>query len=203
MDGPHEGELLARAVDGDHAAFATLVDRHKDSLVNYLTHLCRDYSRAEEIAQESFVKLFRSGRRYSDRQLIAPLLFRIATNAFRSEERRSHRWSRLLTLVSRTETRPESPQKVLLEEEIRRKVTDSLARLPVPYRAALVLREIEGWSHQQIAEALGCRIGTVKSRIARGRDLLREMLAPYWTGENHGTEHREGLAVASAHRRLS
>lgn len=203
MDGPTEGELLTRAGNGDPDAFAILVDRHKDSLVNYLTHLCLDHSRAEEIAQEAFVKLYRAAARYGDRESLAPLLFRIATNHYRSEERRGRRWSRLLTLVSRSEPPVESPQKALLEHEVRQKVSEALERLPLPYRATLVLREIEGWSHQQIAEALGCRIGTVKSRIARGRKLLRQMLAPYWNGEDHGTGHREGLAVAPPERRLS
>lgn len=203
MDGLTEGELLTRAGTGDPDAFAILVDRHKDSLVNYLTHLCLDYSRAEEIAQEAFVKLFRASGRYGDRETLAPLLFRIATNHYRSEERRSRRWSRLLALVSRNERPVESPQKSLLEGEVQRKVSEALERVPVPYRAALVLKDIEGWSHQQIAEALGCRIGTVKSRVSRGRELLRQMLAPYWNGENHGTGHREGLAVPATERRLS
>lgn len=203
MEEPTEGALLERARQGDHDAFSILVERHKDALVNYLTHLCRDHGRAEEIAQDAFVRLYRAGGRYQDREVLGPLLFRIATNTFRSEERRSRRWARLLMLVSTDEPQFESPQKVLLQDEICNLVSDALASLPLPYRAALVLREIEGWSHQEIGEALGCRIGTVKSRIARGRELLRQILSPYWNGVNHGTEPREAVAVAATHQRIS
>jgi RNA polymerase sigma-70 factor (ECF subfamily) len=203
MDELTDGELLSRSAAGDPDAFAALVDRHRNPLVNYLTHVCLDYGRAEEIAQEAFVKLYRTAGRYSDRSSLAPLIFRIATNHYRSEERRSRRWSRLLTLVSRNDPPVASPQKILLQDEAQRKVSEAMGRLPVPYRAALVLREIEGWSHQQVAEALGCRVGTVKSRISRGRELLRQMLAPYWNGEEHETGHREALEVAPAERRIS
>jgi RNA polymerase sigma-70 factor (ECF subfamily) len=70
----------------------------------------------------------------------------------------------------------------LLKEEIKQKVTAALGELPTHFRAPLVLREIEGWSYQDIADAMDCREGTVKSRINRGRSQLRDILEPYMNG---------------------
>ena len=73
----------------------------------------------------------------------------------------------------------------LIVREIGDQVGAALASLPLRYREALVLREVEEWSYEEIAVALGCRIGTVKSRICRGREQLRQLLSPYWTGGLH------------------
>ncbi|HVR30386.1 MAG TPA: sigma-70 family RNA polymerase sigma factor, partial [Thermoanaerobaculia bacterium] len=75
-----------------------------------------------------------------------------------------------------------SPQRRLLSEEATQVVEAALAGLPLRYRAPLVLREIEGLSYREIAVALGCREGTVKSRINRARERLKTLLEPYWRG---------------------
>jgi RNA polymerase sigma-70 factor (ECF subfamily) len=75
-----------------------------------------------------------------------------------------------------------SPHGLLFEREVRDQVARALETLPVAYRAAVVLRDIEGWAYQEIASSLGCTEGTVKSRIARGRDELRRKLTRYWNG---------------------
>ncbi len=183
MDQPTDAELMARVRAGDTSAFEEIVDRHKDALLNYLTHLWGDRDRAEEFAQEAFLRLYQSAGRYDERERLAPYLYRIATNLVRSEFRRLRRWRLLLPWILPGETAGgELPHRRLFETEIQQKVRTALESLPVTYRAPLVLREIEGWSYQEIAAALGCRDGTVKSRIARGRAHLRELLAPYWNG---------------------
>ena len=75
-----------------------------------------------------------------------------------------------------------SPQEELLRKEVGLRVTEALAGVPLRYRSPLVLREMEGWSYRDIASALNCREGTVKSRIHRGREELRRLLEPYWNG---------------------
>ncbi len=180
-------DLQARSKARDTDAFARVVDRHKDRMVNYLTRLtgCRD--RAEDLAQETFVRFYKQIHHYREEGTLSAYLFRIATNLVRSEERRKRRWRLLEPLLpegafARGGEAPASPQADALASEEHRQVTRALASLDVIYRAPLVLREIEGLSYQQIATALGCREGTVKSRLHRGRQLLKETLAPYWNG---------------------
>ena len=184
--------LMLRVGEGDDDAFREIVDRYKNPLVNYLTHLVRSRDRAEEVAQDAFVRLYRNAAKYRERDRLGPYLFRIATNLVVSEVRREKRWSLLLPRLhaSSRQTEP-SPDTALLSDEIQRQVSAALERLPIQYRAPLVLFEMEEWSYDEIARALEIRTGTVKSRISRARDLLRKHLAPWWIG---GDEH-ERLAA--------
>ena len=183
MEGMNDRELMTRMQSGDRGAFADLIDRHKNMLVNYLTRLtgCRD--RAEEYAQEAFLRLYQSVSRYREQGQMLPYLYRIATNLVRSDERKKQRWRVLSSVFSRNGRHVEpSPQSQLLTAEIKEQVHMALSSLPAHYRAPLILREIEEWSYQDIAKAVGCREGTVKSRINRGRSQLRELLEPYMNG---------------------
>ena len=193
--------LMQRVREGDDDAFGEIVDRYKDSLVNYLTLLVRSRDRAEEIAQEAFVRLYRSAANYRERERLGPYLFRIATNLTVSEVRRERRWSLLLPrLHASTSSSTPSPDANLFTDEIQRHVAAALDRLPLKYRAPLVLFEIEEWSYDEIAKALDIRVGTVKSRISRARELMRRSLAPWWIGGNHERHTTRPLdARASAH----
>ena len=181
-----DSELVARIQRGDRAAFATLVDRHKHRLVNYLTGLVRDRDRSEELAQDVFLKLYQHRGRYQERGQFLPYLYRIATNLARSEERKRRRREFLLqTFATNWNGHRElvpSPQTELLRNELGTRVGEAIEALPLRYRSPLLLREIEGWSYHDIAAALKCREGTVKSRVHRGREQLRRVLAPYWNG---------------------
>ncbi|MGH9461678.1 MAG: RNA polymerase sigma factor [Vicinamibacteria bacterium] len=183
MNPVNDAELMSRVRSGDRQAFAQLVDRHKDGLINYLTRLTRSRDRAEELAQEAFLRLYQHSARYREQGQLVPFLFRIATNLLRSEERRARRWRFLSLKFSSNghDPRP-SPQVRLLKEEATEHVGRALAKLPLKYRSPLLLREIEGWSYQDIASTLGCGEGTVKSRIHRGRARLRDLLSTYWNG---------------------
>jgi RNA polymerase sigma-70 factor (ECF subfamily) len=173
---------MARVRSGDRDAFADLVDRHKDAVVNYLTRLTGNRDRAEDLAQETFLRLFRSAGSYSEQGLLRGYLFRIATNLVRSEERREKRLRRLLPFLGRQDHAEPAAPSGLLRQEMHREVSAAVAQLPLRFRVPLVLHEIEGWAYADIARALGCREGTVKSRIHRGRQHLKERLAPYWQG---------------------
>ena len=180
-----DDRLVALGVQGDRAAYGELVERHKDGLVSYLTRMTGDRAIAEDLAQETFVRLFEHATSYKPRGKLRAYLFRIAVNLQRSRERRRRRWRLLATrFLSANGRRPEpAATGQLLDRERDRLVADAVARLPGHFRAPIVLFNVEGWSYREIAEALGCREGTVKSRIHRGRQLLRRDLAPYWTGE--------------------
>lgn len=174
--------LMSRVRSGDRQAFADLVERHQDAVVNYLTRLTGDRDRAEDLAQESFLRLFRSAGGYTEQGFLRAYLFRIATNLVRSEERRERTWRLLLPFLGKEGHAEPAAPSGLLRQELSREVAAAVAKLPLRYRVPLVLHEIEGWGYSEIARALGCREGTVKSRIHRGRRHLKERLAPYWNG---------------------
>src|SRR5829696_3148712 len=155
-----DDELMQRCVDGDEDAFTGIVDRYKHSLVNYLTHLVRDRDRAEEIAQDAFVRLYRNASKYRERERLGPYLFRIATNLVVSEVRREKRWSLLLPrLHASTRQSTPPPDTTLITDEIQRQVSAALEKLPIKYRAPLVLFEMEEWSYDEIAKALDVACG--------------------------------------------
>jgi RNA polymerase sigma-70 factor (ECF subfamily) len=173
---------MERTRGGDRDGFADLVDRHKDAVVNYLARLTGDRDRAEDLAQETFLRLWRSAASYVEQGYLRAFLFRIATNLVRSEERRDKRFRLLLPFLGRRNHDEPSASSGLLLQELHREVAGALAALPLRYRVPLVLHEIEGWSYGDIARELDCREGTVKSRIHRGRQRLRQKLEPYWQG---------------------
>jgi RNA polymerase sigma-70 factor (ECF subfamily) len=177
-----DAELMARVRGGDRDAFAELVDRHKDAVVSYLTRLCGNRDHAEDLGQEAFLRLYRAAVTYSEQGYLRAYLFRIATNLVRSEERRERRLRLLLPLLGGAEPAAPAAPSGLLRQEIHREVAAALARVPMRFRVPLVLHEIEGWSYADIAEDLGCREGTVKSRVHRGRQHLKQGLEPYWIG---------------------
>ena len=183
---PTDSELMASVTNGDREAFSVLVDRHKAAVTAYMGRLTGSRDRAEELAQETFVRLFQAAGSYREQGRLLPYLFRIGTNLLRSEERRRRRWRLLAPLVGIGNgnghgPRSDAAEDAVLRSELQRRVRQELARLPLRFRVPLVLFEVEEWSYADIAGLLGCREGTVKSRIHRGRDRLRHALAGYWT----------------------
>jgi RNA polymerase sigma-70 factor (ECF subfamily) len=173
---------MAAVRGGDREAFGHLVDRHKDSLVNYLTRLTGCRERGQDLAQEAFLRLYQQAKRYDERGQLKAFLYRIATNLLRSERRRERRFRLLVPLLGpREDPQPEGPRRIL-RQEARRRLAEAVAQLPLRYRVPLVLHDIEGWPYTDVARHLGCREGTVKSRIHRARRRLKDLLAPYWHG---------------------
>ena len=183
MNEPSDAELMARIRDEDRSAFGVLVDRYKDPMVNYLTRMTGNRARAEEAAQEAFIKLYHAAPRYREQGKLSAFLYRIATNLVRQEERRDRRWrlvSGVLSGSARTRGHgPDVATEEVLRREVGRELQTALAQLPLRYRIPLVLRDVQEWSYDEIARVTGCRLGTIKSRISRGRGLLRRALEPY------------------------
>ncbi len=174
--------LMAAVRQGDREAFARLVERHKDAVVNYLARLTGSRDRAEDLGQETFLRLFRAAAGYSERGFLRALLYRIATNLVRSEERRERRLRLLAPFLRRDDRSEPAAAAGLLRDELQREVAAAIAELPLGYRVPLVLHEIEGWPYAEVARELNMSEGTVKSRIHRGRERLRRRLSPYWYG---------------------
>jgi RNA polymerase sigma-70 factor (ECF subfamily) len=199
MEPENDGALIRRAREGDEDAFASFVDRYKDSLINYLTHLTRTRDRAEEIAQDAFVRFYGSASKCRDEERLGPYLFRIATNLTVTQMRRERRWKLLLPRLMAFEPGTAPPaDRPMFTAEIQQQVAAALERLPIKFRAPLVLMEIEEWSCKEISRALGCRIGTVKSRISRGKALMRAQLESWWIGGNDERRHWQCHAATAA-----
>ncbi|MEM1182329.1 MAG: sigma-70 family RNA polymerase sigma factor [Acidobacteriota bacterium] len=190
---PPRAAAATSAPPMDEDAFARAVDRYKDRIVNYLTRLTGRRERAEDVAQEAFIRFYQNRHRYREEGTLQAYLFRIATNLVRSEERRKKRWRLLEPIFSRGGSSPDGvhcaenpheqgPHGRAVASEEQRQVTAAIAQLDLHYRAPLVLREIEGLSYHEIADVLGLSEGTVKSRLHRAREQLKTLLEPYWKG---------------------
>lgn len=182
MDERTDAELMERVREGDRDAFGALVDRHKDALVSYLARVTGHRERGEELAQEAFVRLYRSAGTYAEQGKLAGLLYRIALNLLRTEERRARRFRTVALLLPFRTHSGADQEEGLLRDETQRLLARELARLPLAFRVPLVLRDLQDWSYEDIARLLECPEGTVKSRISRARQLLRERLAPHVIG---------------------
>ena len=139
----------------------------------------------DDLLQEAYFRFLRSRFAGGSEEDKVRYLFRIATNLAVSQIRREKRWRLLLPKFQATHHESEPADRRVVTNEIQSKVNAALQRLPVKLRAPLVLFEIEEWPYHEIASALGCRIGTVKSRIFRARSLMRKELESWWIGENH------------------
>src|SRR4051794_4731105 len=141
MSGPSDSELLTRARDGDSAGLRMLIDRHKDAMVNYLTRMTGCRGRAEELALDSFVRLYRAPPRLDNGASLGPWLYRVATNLLRSDERRARGARRLGWLVwwRGSFAAATDQESQLLADEAQRQTQAALAALPLAYRAPLVL----------------------------------------------------------------
>jgi RNA polymerase sigma-70 factor, ECF subfamily len=164
-----------RVLRGDVAAFAQIVERWQDPLVALAYRFCHDRSRAEDMAQEAFVRAFRSLHQWRREAAFSTWLFAVATNVYRAELRR-----RRPPLVSIDDVAaPADTLDVAAEHEHsdrRAALRRALHALPARYRDALVLFYFHDMDVERAAASLDVPVGTVKARLSRGRELLRRKL---------------------------
>ncbi len=184
--------LLEATKAGDGAAFAEIVRRYRNQITNYVYRMTNDYDLGVDLAQETFMRVYAAAERYQTSYAFSTYIYRIATNLAISELRKRKR-RRLVSLsgVKRTRDGREEAVEInpadvrplqdaaLVDAERRAAVQRAITTLPEKYRAPLVLRDVEGKSYEEIARILEASEGTVKSRISRGRNLLREKLRAY------------------------
>jgi RNA polymerase sigma-70 factor, ECF subfamily len=182
--------LIEATRGGDETAFEEIVSRYRNSITNYLYRFLNDYEEAVDLAQETFVRVYFALDRYHTQFAFSTYIYRIATNLAISEIRRRKR-RRLLSLTglfqsdddSSVEFQPPDIRTLqddeLVEDERSEMIGRAIAALPEKYRVPVVLRDIEGKSYDEIAEIMELGLGTTKSRISRGRGLLKEKLQHY------------------------
>jgi RNA polymerase sigma-70 factor (ECF subfamily) len=179
---PAGADLVRRAQAGDAAGFEALVEMHERLVLRTALRLLGRMDLAEDAAQETFMRLYRSIQRIDPMRDLAPWLYRVAVNVSRDVGRRS-RAGRFVPLDALDEG--EKPEMRVSADEItrpldveaeRRLVRAALATLPEKERAAVVLRDIEGLSTREVAEILGSSEGTVRSQISTARVKIRRFV---------------------------
>ena len=182
--------LIEATRGGDETAFGLIMTRYRGPITNYLYRFLNDYEEAVDLAQETFVRVYFALDRYHTNFAFSTYIYRIATNLAISEIRRRKR-RRLLSLTglfqaegdSEVEFQPTDhrilPDAELVEDERSKVIGRAIAALPEKYRVPVILRDIEGKSYDEVAEIMELGLGTTKSRISRGRGLLKEKLQHY------------------------
>lgn len=182
-------EFVERLRAGDLEAFDVLVNRYAGDIHGLLFRLTQDSEEARDLTQETFLSALKAIKKFRGEANLKTWLFRIAINESRNRFRWWKRRRRDQTIsldvsfgpsetpiVETFSSDAPSPEDELLRRERQRMLRDALGELPAIYREAVVLCDIEGLAYDEIATALDVSIGTVKSRIARGRDELRRRL---------------------------
>lgn len=170
-------DLVAQARAGDLDAFGALVMRHQAALVRYLMHVVSHPADAEDVAQEALIRAYRALKDFRGESTFKTWLYQIATNAARTHlDKRQQRKEDQAAGNERDDLEPASgdrvEQRIIAHDLLRR----ALAQLPDEWRTAVVLRDIEGLEYREVAEALQIPIGTVESRIFRGRQRLKQIV---------------------------
>ena len=190
-----ERELISTLIDGQEAAYETLITRFEHPIFNLVSRLTNDPGDAPDVVQEVFLKVFRNVHTFRGQSSLKTWIYRIAVNESRNHRRwfGRHRSQEIALEPTAGETHSyldwlpdpaRSPMELAMDHERETLIEAALAEINPHYRAALVLRELEGLSYDEIAEILETSLGTVKSRILRGREALRERLTERLKREN-------------------
>jgi len=192
---PDAGEvaLLRRCQEGDEEAFRELVERYQRRTYWIAYHMLGNYETAREISQEAFVRVFRNVARFDIRKNFYTWLYQIVVNLSIDRMRKlSHAKTVGLEGLGGVADPLPAPAVTGEKTELRRRVHGALDRLPPKYKAVLSLRDIQGFSCQEIAEIVGCTNATVRWRLHRARRLFRTL----WEGRRAGSADDDGSASA-------
>jgi RNA polymerase sigma-70 factor (ECF subfamily) len=181
-------QLVARAQGGDKQAFNLLVEKYQRKLARLLSRFIRDPAEVEDVTQEAFIKAYRALPAFRGDSAFYTWLYRIGINTAKNYLMAMGRRAPTSTEVEAEEAEGfdegeqlrdiNTPESALLTSEIAETVNRTIEQLPEELRTAIQMREIEGMSYEDIAKAMDCPIGTVRSRIFRAREAIAEQLRP-------------------------
>lgn len=181
-------QLVERAQRGDKQAFNLLVEKYQRKLARLLSRFIRDPAEVEDVTQEAFIKAYRALPAFRGDSAFYTWLYRIGINTAKNYLMAMGRRAPTSTEVEAEEAEGfeegeqlrdiNTPESVLLSNEIAQTVNATIEGLPEELRKAIQMREIEGMSYEDIAQAMDCPIGTVRSRIFRAREAIAEQLRP-------------------------
>jgi len=180
-------DLVLRVQQGDKSAFDLLVIKYQHKIVQLVNRYIKDPSEAQDVAQEAFIKAYRALGNFRGDSAFYTWLYRIAINTAKnylvSRSRRSSDYQVDVQDAEAVENAPqlqgmETPERLLLNQEIIDTIKTAIEKLPEEMRTAIMLREFEGMSYEEIAEAMDCPVGTVRSRLFRAREAIDNKLNP-------------------------
>ena len=181
-------QLVTRAQQGDKQAFNLLVVKYQRKLARLLSRFIRDPAEVEDVTQEAFIKAYRALPAFRGDSAFYTWLYRIGINTAKNYLMAMGRRAPTSTEVEAEEAEGfeegeqlrdiNTPESLLLSNEIAQTVNRTIEGLPEELRKAIQMREIEGMSYEDIAQAMDCPIGTVRSRIFRAREAIAEQLRP-------------------------
>jgi RNA polymerase sigma-70 factor, ECF subfamily len=188
-----EASIVAELKEGSEEAYAWLIAHYHQPIYSLVYRILTDPSDAADTTQEVFLKVYRGMKRFNGQCSLKTWIYRIAIHEasnqrrwwFRhksketSMEAHSNEEGSSFGLCDTLVDRSESPLELFAHEEVRVRVEEELKQVSEPYRTTVVLRDIEGLSYEEIADVLEISLGTVKSRLIRGRDALKKRLEPY------------------------
>ena len=178
--------LVRRAKRGDYRAFDLLVVKYQSRLVSIAFKYVKEIQLAEDISQEAFIKAYKAIDSFREESAFYTWLYRITANTAKNYlvykgRRRESSISELSTLENEEQlviVSHDSPDEILLAQELRNTLFNAVSSLPEDTRTALSLREFEGLNYEEIAKIMNCPVGTVRSRIFRGREALEDLISP-------------------------
>lgn len=171
--------LIQRFIEGDESTFKTLVQRHKDKIRNIIYLMLNSSDSVDDIAQDVLITVYKNLKSFRFESQFSTWLYRITVNKCKDHLRRVKIRS-IFTPIINDEDHP-SYTPSTENNDVSEIVQKAISQLPEKLRVPLLLKDIEGLSYQEISEAVNCEIGTVKSRIFRAREGLRNLLKPYET----------------------
>jgi len=186
-------QLVLRAQNGDKVAFGLLVTKYQRKLFRLAFRMLGNQAEAEDVVQDTFIKAYRALPQFRGDSTFYTWLYRIAVNAARTNlESRGRRLPELYGTKPDSDetfdtdeylTDSNTPETLISSKQIAHTVNVALDELPQDLRMALSLREIDGLSYDEIAEVMGCPIGTVRSRIFRAREAIADKIRPLMDGD--------------------
>ena len=168
--------VIRQFIEGDKSAFQVLVKRHKEKVRNIIYITMNNSALVDDIAQEVFITVYKNLKHFRFESQFTTWLYRITVNRCKDYLRRMNVRKIFSPIDEGYEVSEYSTP--VENNDISKIVMDAIAKLPVKLRMPLILKDIEGFSYQEISESLKCEMGTVKSRIFRGREKLKEILQP-------------------------
>ncbi len=191
MNNDTDAELVKRVQAGDKRAFDLLISKYQNKILMVISRFINDQAEVYDVAQDTFIKAYRALPNFRGDSQFYTWIYRIAINTAKnyltakgrrppatdidSQDAENYGLSTLLKENA-------SPEKLMMRDELKKVIFDTIDNLPEDLKMAITLREIEGMSYEEIAESMSCPVGTVRSRIFRAREAIDENIKPLMEG---------------------